>query len=308
MDIKEPVVPLSDYFAGFNSASTNWLTCLRIAPHNIDRSDLVRIAQLGNLAVLDVSDDVSLEDTRRQVDERLFKTWSEMAHRGEAFKYLRVLLIRGQADVSAWIFKYLDSFPSLCFMVLSDCRLVHQQNRAEWTGEAASHGWEARHAKRSSKSLRPLIDDKNFYLGSVSGCYYHSKDPFDELAEPKKAQTPDRLPVAEVWIGKPEPWLHLIEDFPGRRTVWFDNKKARDATGKAVVRSKTEAPTLAPAPTACDALLPRVRTAVPEDCTKRTRDVLSSPSADTKSPPHKRATMMLRSKGKTLNHIMADFG
>jgi hypothetical protein len=306
LDIKEPVLPLSDYFTGLDSASLNWLTCLRITPQSVDRSDLVRIAHLQNIAVLDFSDDVSIDYAGKQIDERIFKTWAEMAKEGKAFQHVRVILMRGQVDVSTWIFKYLDYFPSLCFVVLSDCRLIHQKNRVDWTGEAASHGWEARHAKKSAKSLRTLIDDKNFYLGAVSGCYYHTKEAFDTLTNKKKSKTSDRLPVVEAWIGKPKPWIHLIEEFPGTRTVWFDNRKTKEAARKAEASRRSEAPALVRV--ARVALPERIKTPPPEEHTKRTRDMLSSPGSDIKSPPPKRTTMMLRSRMKNLDQVMADFG
>jgi hypothetical protein len=300
------MLPLSDFFAGLDSASLNWLTCLRITPQSVDRSDLVRIAHLQNLAVLDFSDDVSIDYTGKQIDERIFKTWAEMAKEDKAFRHVRVILMRGQSDVSTWIFRYLDNFPSLCFVVLSDCRLIHQKNRVDWTGEAASHGWEARHAKKSAKSLRALIDDKNFYLGAVSGCYYHTKEAFDTLANKKRPETSDRLPVVEAWIGKPRPWIHLIEEFPGTRTVWFDNKKTKEAARKAEAGGRSEAPALARA--ARVALPERIKTPPPKAHPKRTRDMLLSPGSDTKSPPHKRTTMMLRARTKNLDQVMADFG
>lgn len=298
MDIKEPVLPLREYFAGLDSEVPIWLTCLRVNPGQLDRSDLIRIAQLRNLVVLDLSDDMSMDSKGTQIDERVFKTWAEMAQEGQAFKHLRALLLRGQAEVSGWIFNYLDHFPSLCFVVVSDCSQMHQKNRWEWIDQATSSGWEARHAKKSAKSLRSLIDDRNFYLGAVSGCYYHTKEAFDELANQKKSKLTDRVPVVEVWIGKPKPWLHLIEEFPGTRTVWFDNTKTREAARKAEARRKQEAPTMAKSA--------RVKAAQLEEHTKRTRDMVS-PSSDTKSPPPKRSMMMLRSRTRNLDQVMADF-
>ena len=296
---------MGEYFKGLDSGSIDWLTCLRIAPTRIDRSDLVRIAQLRNVVVLDLSDDNQIERIGTQIDERVFKTWTEMAKDGNTFKHVRVILMRGQDDVSTWIFKYLDSFPSLCFIIFSDCRLLHQKSRSVWTPEAATFGWEARHAKKSAKSLRHLIDDKNFYLGAVSGCYYHAEEAFNELATKKKSQLPARLPVVEAWIGRPKPWLHLIDEFPGARTVWFDNTKTKEAARKAEIRRKTDAPVLARA--ARTALPERIKSPTEENA-KRTRDMLSSPGGDRKSPPHKRPTMKLRPKTKNLEHIMADFG
>jgi hypothetical protein len=315
VEVKEPVLPIADYFKALDSTSLNWLISLRIAPQSLHRSDLVRIAHLQNIAVLDLSDNISMDNSGMQIDERIFKTWMEMSKDGKAFKHIRVLLMRGQADVSTWIFKYLDIFPSLCFLVLSDCRQIHQRNRADWIDQAESHGWEARHAKKSARSLKCLIDDKDFYLGAVSGCYYHSKESFDQLASKQKSKLLDRLPVAEVWIGKPKPWLHLIDEFPGTRTVWFDNTKTKEAARKAEARRRTETPVLAQAARFARSELP-ARLGTPgmegetgvEDCPKRVRDMLSPTGRDIKSPPHNRAMMSLKTRSQCLDQIMADFG
>lgn len=308
LDIKTAVLPPNEYFTGLNSESLAWLTCLRVNPTSLDRSDLVRLGQLRNLVVLDLSDDILIDSMGKQIDERIFKTWTEMAVEGQAFKHVRAILMRGQADVSTWIFQYLDSFPSLCFIVFSDCRLIHQKNRAIWAEEAASRGWEARHGKKSAKSVRQLIEDKNFYLGAVSGCYYHSEDAFDRLATENKSNVAGRLPVVEAWIGKPKPWLHLIDEFPGTRTVWFDNIKTKEAAQRAEAGRKTEAPVLARA--ARSPLAEGVRITTAEETTKRPRDMLSIPATDMAltSPPLKRTTMKLRSRTKNLSQLMADFG
>lgn len=307
LDVKEPITPLTDYLAGLDSASISWLSCLRVNPHGLDRADLVRIGQLQNVAVLDLSDDVSTGNQATQMDERIFKTWSEMAEEGQAFKHLRVLLMRGQGDVAAWIFRYLDAFPSLCFLILSDCGRIHQKNRAEWTAQATSYGWGARHAKKSARSLRHLINDEDFHLGSVSTCYYHSKDAFDGLATKTKPSAVDRLPVVEAWIGQPKPWLHLIEEFPGTRTVWFDNTKTKEAARKAEAgRTRTEGPAFPKVVRV--PLAERIESPQTEESTKRTRDMLTSPGVGAKPPPHKRTTMMPRSRAENLDRIMAEFG
>lgn len=310
MDIREPVLPLTDYLEGLDSPSLSWLSCLRINPHDLDRSDLVRTARLQNVAVLDLSDDDSIDDRATQMDERIFKTWAELAKDGQAFKHLRVILMRGQGAVSAWIFRYMDSFPSLCFLILSDCRRIHQKNRGEWTEEAASHGWEARHGKKSARSLKHLIEGGNFHLGSVSACYYHSQDVLDELTTPHQTRTLDhRLPVVEAWIGKPKPWLHLIEEFPGTRTVWFDNTKTKEGAGKAEVGTGTAAPALAGA--ARDPPLSernKSQNRSKEEITKRTRNTMSGSGEDPKSHPRKRSTPTVRSGRKNLDQILADLG
>jgi hypothetical protein len=233
LEIKQPSLPLPDYFKGIASPTTNWLTSLRISPRQISSSDLISIAKISNLAVLDLSDgQVTIDDTPSTFNERIMRTWVELANTENAFRYLRVLLIGWQNNLSAWIFKYLDSFPSLCYLLITDCRQLHQRNRGDWEEEALSYGWDARHAKKSAKSLKPILDDKTFSLGAVSGCYYHSQDIFEQLANGKMPDMVQRLPVLECSIGTPRLWTHIIDEFPGMRTIWFDNVKTASNQSK----------------------------------------------------------------------------
>jgi hypothetical protein len=202
---------------------------LRISPRTTPTAELVRLAEIRNLAVLELSDDrahfLGDEFGDSHLDEALFRTWSQLARESKAFCHLRVLLLGWQEHVSEWIFKYLDSLPSLCCIIFTDCPGIHQRNRSTWENVATCHGWVARSAKKSAKSLRPLLDDKTFYLGAVSGCYYNSMERVEELAREDKPHLTAKLPILECWLGHPRLWTHIVEEYPGSRTVWFDNVK-----------------------------------------------------------------------------------
>ena len=282
IDIKQPGLPLEDYYKGISSGDVKWSTCLRIAPREIPMADVIRIANIKNLAVLDLSDGRANETSAMAIDERVFKTWSSFALEG-AFTHLRVLMLGWQEDISKWIFKYIDAFPSLCHMLVTDCLKVHQRNRSDWEVEAAKYGWLARSAKQSAKSLRPILDDKNFYHGTVSGCYYNSQETFDQLATDKKPNVPTRLPVLECWLGSPRIWTHVVEEYPGTRTVWFDNVKVRSTE----VQSAEEPE--------------------PRDQSKRGRGV-ETPTNELRSPPSKRKIAKRKTKGRSTTELLAEFG
>lgn len=282
IDVKQPRLPLEDYYTGITSTDVKWLTCLRIAPREIPVADVIRIANIRNLAVLDLSDGNATEVSAMALDERVFKTWSELAGKG-AFKHLRVLMLGWQEEISKWIFKYLDTFSSLCYILVTDSLKIHQRNRSAWEIEAAKYGWLARSAKQSAKSLRPLLDDKTFYLGAVSGSYYDSEEMFDLLAKDKKLEVTTSLPVLECWLGNPRTWTHVIEEYPGTRTVWFDNVKVNSF--QAEIAQEPE----------------------PRDHNKRGRD-LDTPTKELCSPPSKRTIAKRKINGRSATELLAEFG
>ncbi|EXJ85727.1 hypothetical protein A1O1_06095 [Capronia coronata CBS 617.96] len=228
LDIKQPVLPLCDYLVGITSPDLSWLTCLRLSPKQMTTVDLVSIHTVTNLAVLDLSDgQVTIDNNVSKFDERVMRSWAELAASGQAFQHLRVLLCGWQEFVSDWIFRYTDSFPSLCHLIVTDCPRMHQRNRGDWEPVSQAAGWEARHSKRSAKSLRPVIGNDDFYYGSVSGCYYDSMALFRDLAHPRRPNVVERLPLLEVWLGSPRQWSHIVDDFPSTRTVFFDNVRTQ---------------------------------------------------------------------------------
>lgn len=226
VEVKQLSLPMRDYIKGVTSKELSWLTCLRTSPKEISMNDILDISKISNLAVLDLSDgQTRVTSTVSSFNERVMRALGELARTDGAFRHLRVLLLGWQEHVDSWIFKYLHHFPSLCCVVMTDCAKIHQKNRADWEDIAEEHGWEARHAKRSAKSLKPVLDDKSFYLGAVSGMYYHVEDNFASLKHPNRPAEVKRRPVLECWLGTPRLWTHIVDDFPGPRTVWFDRKR-----------------------------------------------------------------------------------
>jgi hypothetical protein len=282
IDIKQPRLPLEDYYKGITSIDVKWLTCLRIAPRENPVADVIRIANIRNLAILDLSDGNATEASAIALDERVFKTWSELASKG-VFQHLRVLMLGWQEDISKWIFKYLDTFASLCYILVTDSLKIHQRNRSSWEIEAAKYGWLARSAKRSAKSLRPLLDDKTFYFGAVSGCYYDGQDIFDLLSRGKKPDVTARLPLLECWLGSPRTWTHVIEEYPGTRTVWLDNVKAKSFQAESAQEPE------------------------PRDQNKRGRD-LDTPAKELCLPPLKRTIAKRKINGRSASELLAEFG
>jgi hypothetical protein len=211
------------------------------------------------------------------------RAWADLARAGQAFRHLRALLFGWQEHLSDWIFKYAASFPSLCYIIVTDCPQIHQRNRADWEPISQAAGWDARHAKRSAKSLRPIISPPDFHFGSVSGCYYDSTDLFDQLTAHRRR--PDllreRRPVLEVWMAGPRQWSHIVDDFPSTRTIFYENVQTKAWMDKN----------------------PTSSVGVGDgDPTKRLRDQDTTSSPGTASPPPKRGPVKkgpaMRTSGK----------
>lgn len=224
LHIKQPSLALEDYLRGITSEQLSWLTCLRLSPKENRVSDLVALADMPNLAILDLSDgQVAIDIKVSSFDERVMRTWAELAEKEGKLKHLRVILLGWQEHVSpSWLFKHLSSFPLLRHVIITDCPRIHQKNRKEWEPIALERGWEARRAKRSAKSLRPMLNEQGFHVGAVSGLLFSDQEISSRTPGVDVTETHLTKPVLECWLGTPRAWTHILDDFPSTRTIFFD--------------------------------------------------------------------------------------
>jgi hypothetical protein len=214
------------------------------------------------------------------LDERVLRTWAELAKTEGRFKNLQAILLGWQEHISMWLFNYLSSFPSLRQVIITDCPKIHQKNRKDWEPIALEYGWEARHGKRSAKSLRPTLNERGFHLGAVSGLLWSSsgirKDEKDERVS---------RPVLEFWLGTPRTWTHILDDFPGTRTVFFDRPQQSTKEDRTVQSS------------------------IDPDLVKRARN-MEQRSTEMSSPPPKRklkSGLKMRAGVKGAADLLAEF-
>ena len=249
INFKQPALSVQEYLKGLDDKTHSWVLALRIACDRVETTDLMAIQAQGNLAVLDLSKSDVVLDTHNPFNERIFRAWCEAAAADSAFSELRVLLFSWQEHLGSWIFKYVNAtnFPRLTHVVMTNCPLLNQSNRDEWESYATAAGWKAKRQKPSAKSLRPILFNNDFYYGALSGLYYesltseaansiHSRPKtsqegakLDKSADETglNAEIDDRIkagkrPIIECWMADPHPWTHIIDDFPGTRTIWFD--------------------------------------------------------------------------------------
>lgn len=264
IEMRRPPLPFADYFRGLTSPSLDWLTCLRISPKHVDKADLVKIAGISNLAILDLSDNLATVDlSPSRFDERIFKTWAELALQNGAFKSLRALLFGWQPAISTWIFSYLNSFPALRLLVVTACPEFGQSNRKMWEPIATKAHWEARHAKKSVQLMRTVITEETFCFGAVSSMLFDAAIFGSRISN---------KPVLECWLGGPPAWENVQTVFPkATQTVWLEKV---DVVASSVQPQKVI------------------------DQSKRLRGT-GEIAKETRSPSSKRTNAMVRSKPNT---------
>ena len=218
LDIRSVEQPVVEYYRGIASKEFQWLICLRVSPKQVTVPDLVSISSISNLSVLDLSDgQLYIENRESTFDQRVMRSWAEMARSGRAFGQLRVLLLGWQEKVDDSIFEWLTAFPRLNMLVLTDCRWLHHKNHKDWEELAWSHDWDFLPTKRGVKHLRSLLDDRSFYVGNVSNMHYESVQLSN--ADGVSASPVAKRALLECWLGTPRIWNHVIDEFPGTRTV-----------------------------------------------------------------------------------------
>lgn len=248
LDIKMPANRLSDYYRGLDSPQLYWLSCLRISPKQISVPDLVSIAGISNLAVLDLSDGQLYIDNREStLDLRVFRTWTDLARTGRAFKHLRVLLLGWQENIGAWIFDLLKHFPKLDTIVMTDCKNINHRNSKEWADLAHAAGWNFWPTKRGVKHMRSHISRSSSGVSSIA--YLYDMTSESGAARADAFPTARQYPLLECWLGTPRVWSHIVDDFPSTRTVFlqknFGNRPlhvgAPDPAAQIFSETKTDA-------------------------------------------------------------------
>lgn len=240
IDLKSLSLPWPEYQKGITSKDNHWLTCLRLSPKQLTSSDLVSTSQVSNLTVLDLSDGQhSIEHRDSNFDIRIMRSWSELARSGRAFQNLRVLMLGWQEKVDTWIFHLLDDFPNLRVLVISRCLNFDHKTHREWEEDAWRHQWTFMPSKRGVKHLRTLLDDRSLYKGKISAMHHESGRDFSD-AESVKSTAPN-VPLLEVWLGTPRPWIHIMDEYAGTATIVF-RKKRPEINGSARKISQTKVP------------------------------------------------------------------
>lgn len=198
MNVDQRTMLIPDYLGLLRSDSLSWGTVLTLSTDFTGVSDLVGVSSVVNLVALDISyfkppksAPVPDEQKITTLNDRIIRSWSEQAQTGAAFKHLRVLMIRGQHDLSEGMFRYLESFPALLVLVVAGCENITSDSSkkiAERYGWAESNQWPC--SEQLPAKYRSLSDCKTIY-DIYSNCFVFANNEMDGDGKyPFEADTP----------------------------------------------------------------------------------------------------------------------
>ncbi|EED23869.1 conserved hypothetical protein [Talaromyces stipitatus ATCC 10500] len=142
--VRNPQYPLSGYVNLVKSSSQNWATILNIWTEFARVPELVELADLTNLVSLEVNTSTCPEIPEghdqevASLNDRILRTWSDLAEAAGAFKHLRVLRLYQQRALTEQAFVYLSKLPSLEYCVLAMCDRMTPKSALKL---AKSQGW-----------------------------------------------------------------------------------------------------------------------------------------------------------------------
>ncbi|KAJ9297751.1 hypothetical protein DTO271G3_3972 [Paecilomyces variotii] len=146
MKIGFPMMPVQDYLGLVNDDDLNWGVSLFLSTIYARTPDLVGISRIKNLVALDVSTPLhpsfdTLEESLTAValNDRIIRTWCELARNSGAFRHLRILRLTHQDDISETLFEYLAVLPCLRMLIVRDCKSLGTASSKAFAGR---YGWE----------------------------------------------------------------------------------------------------------------------------------------------------------------------
>ncbi|KAK2763815.1 hypothetical protein FQN54_009433 [Arachnomyces sp. PD_36] len=223
MQLNQRAMRIPDYLGLLRSESLAWGTVLTLSTEFTGVSDLVGISSVVNLVALNISyfkppKSAPIPEDREIItlNDRIIRSWSEQARTGTAFRHLRVLMVRGQHDLSDGLFRYLDSFPALIILVVAGCEQVTSdaaKKTAERYGWAEGNKWPC--SEYLPAKYRSLADCKTIY-DAYFNCFAfannnlggNAKYPFDSgtpildfIMEPTKPHRESK----KIWFFRQNP-------------------------------------------------------------------------------------------------------
>ena len=127
--VEGPLMPMREYLDSMKSDTLSWGVALTLFTSFASMSELVELASVKNLVALELNASSELETLFNDkttmpmaaLNDRIVRTWSELAESGAAFAHLQVLRLSHQGHVSRATLQHLRSFPSLCLLVVYNC-------------------------------------------------------------------------------------------------------------------------------------------------------------------------------------------
>lgn len=190
MKIEGPKMPMRDYLGLARSDSLSWRLVLTVAAELATVPELVEMSALTNLIALEVisppvqvvMDDTELSATA--LNDRILRTWSELARESKGFAHLRIMRLYHQKELSTVALRYMKDFPSLRLIILHNCPGITSKLS---DGSTEINGWEI-------AAIPELLQSTRLY-----DCYTATKDLGEE--EDQSAMH-ESIPVLDFQVGQ----------------------------------------------------------------------------------------------------------
>lgn len=129
MKVKWPQMPLREYWSVVKSDTLSWRLVLTLSPSLGRIPELVDIANIKNLVALEIATPLqqvmpmldSSEPHAAGLNDRIARTWSELAEAPGAFAHLRILRLYCQPDLTPVGIRYLSALPGLRLIIAHGC-------------------------------------------------------------------------------------------------------------------------------------------------------------------------------------------
>lgn len=124
--VDEQKMHFSDYIKQLTSPSLRWGTVLTVTTEWFDQASPASLSNITNLMALDISTPLLLKafhDTAvlTPLTNRVIRSWAELAAARASFKYLRVVILRSQHEVTEQALAYFAQFPALAALAIINC-------------------------------------------------------------------------------------------------------------------------------------------------------------------------------------------
>lgn len=146
MKVSWPQMTLREYWSVVKSDSLSWRAVLTLTPSFARAPELVEIANIKNLVALEIGRPLHLLPTPDNsephvagLNDRIARTWSELAESSGAFTHLRVLRLYCQPDLSPVGIRYLSALSGLCLIIAHGCPALEFCLKGE---SLDTDGWE----------------------------------------------------------------------------------------------------------------------------------------------------------------------
>lgn len=195
--IEHPRYSLSGYINLVKSSSDSWATRLNIWTEFARVPELVELADVTNIVSLEVNTSSHpLESQDHEVaslNDRILRTWGELAETTGAFKHLQVMRLYQQRELTEQSFRYLSRLPALEYCVLAMCDRMTQESAVR---TAISEGWNV---------MKGAPDQKTFQFSGRASSKKHQgrtkwrRDRTDGLLP---VSLPGDIPILEFSVGR----------------------------------------------------------------------------------------------------------